>query len=243
MKTAAILCLVGLLFGCATAEDATRLNNRITSLSNELYQYRDEMNGRLSTVAKEDESIRRQLMSLYSSSDTREDKMKAILGKLDELEHQLQVYWSETKSEIAALKKAASTSQQIPKPGEVSFELAYKEAFEAFQKGAYEDALKRFSGYLETYPETGLVPNVYYWMGECYMNLKNYEKAILSFQEVVDKYPKSEKAPRALLSQADAFDRVNDKKSSITILKKVIELFPKSEEAAIAERKLRSLNL
>ena len=29
----------------------------------------------------------------------------------------------------------------------------------------------------------------------------------------------------------------------MTVLKKVIELFPKSEEAAIAERKLRDLNL
>jgi tol-pal system protein YbgF len=243
MKHIAILCLLGFLFGCATTEETVVLKNQITSLSNELYQYKEENNTKLSAVLRGDEQIRKQVLSLYTSSDNREDKMKAILGKLDELEHQLQMYWNETKGEIAALKKAAAAPQPVAKQPEMSLEAVYKEAFEAFQKGMYDDALKRFSGYLEAYPETTLVPNVYYWMGECYMNLKNYEKAILSFQEVIVKYPKSEKAPRALLSQADAFSGVNDKKSSITILKRVIELFPKTEEAAIAERKLRGLNL
>ena len=119
----------------------------------------------------------------------------------------------------------------------------YKDAFEAFQKDQYDEAIKRFSVFIESYGATPLVSNAYYWIGESYMNLKNYDKAILYFQETIDKYPKSEKAPRALLSQAEAFRLTNDKKSSITILKRVIELYPKTEEAIIAERRLRNSSL
>jgi tol-pal system protein YbgF len=120
------------------------------------------------------------------------------------------------------------------------YETAYKDAFDSFQKKSYEEAIRKFSAFVESHPGTPLVANALYWIGESYMSVKNYEKAILSFQELVDKYPKSEKVPRALLAQADAFNAVKDKKSSITVLKKVIELFPKSEEAAIAERRLRN---
>ena len=117
----------------------------------------------------------------------------------------------------------------------------YKQAFDAFQRGLYQDSIRTFSDFVRAYPDTPLAPNARYWMGEAYMNLKDEEKAIVSFQEIIDKYPNSEKAPRALLRQAEAFGGMGDKKSSTTLLKRVIELYPKSDEARIAERLLRNL--
>jgi len=173
------------------------------------------------------------------------------MGKIDELEYQLRTYWAETKNALAASKKPDdkpfSQTTQAQKPSQqavdVKYEDMYKDAFETFQKGRYEEAIKSFSAFIESYGATPLVSNAYYLIGESYMNLKNYDKAILYFQETIDKYPKSEKAPRALLSQAEAFRLTNDKKSSITILKRVIELYPKTEEAIIAERRLRNSSL
>ncbi len=233
-----------ILAGCASSEETTQLRNSIYSLNRELVQVREETARKLADLAKEDESIRKQLVSVYGATETRDDKIKAILGKLDDLDYQLKTYWSETKSEIAALKRTGVGQAKEPaKPANVNYEAAYKEAFDSYQKKSYDEAVKKFINFIETFPGTPLVPNAYYWLGESYVMLGNYEKGIVSFQEVVDKYPKSDKAPRALLSQADAFASAKDKKSSITILKKVMELFPKSEEAAIAERKLRSLGL
>jgi tol-pal system protein YbgF len=179
--------------------------------------------------------------------DDNKEKIKIIFGKLDELEYQLRMYFNELKNELNSLKKSGlapgtSTTTQRPTIAAPNkdYETAYKDAFDSFQKKSYEEAIRKFSAFVESHPGTPLVPNALYWIGESYMSVKNYEKAILSFQELVDKYPKSEKVPRALLAQADAFNAVKDKKSSITVLKKVIELFPKSEEAAIAERRLRN---
>lgn len=236
------LVMIG-MFGCASTEETTELKSSITSIYNEFNLYREETDKKLSNIVKEDENIRKQFINLSNSIDSREDNTKIIMGKLDELEHQLRTYWNETKSEINLLKKGGSKTQIVPQLGGTNYEAQYKEAFDTFQKGMYEDSIKKFSEFIESNAGTPLIPNAYYWIGESYIMLKNYEKAILYFQEIIDKYPKSEKAPRALLLQAEAFNSVNDKKSSITILKRVIELFPKTEEAAIAERKLRALNL
>lgn len=238
----AMLFIAVLLAGCASTEETALLKDNMSSVHNELIQFQNDTNRKLSDLAKEDAGMRKQLVNLYTATESKDEKIKSILGKLDELDYQLRTYWSETKSELAALKKTISASQGPEKSGEQGYEASYREAFDAFQRKAYEEAAAKFSSFVDTYAGTPLVPNAYYWLGESYLNMKNYEKAILSFQEVIDKYPNSDKAPRALLSQAEAFDDANDKKSSMTVLKKVMELFPKSEEAAIAERKLRGLS-
>jgi tol-pal system protein YbgF len=240
-------CVVLSISSCATSEETTRLARNISATDSDLGRYKNENDRRLSELAREDENIRRQLINLSTSLDDKNEKIKIIFGKLDELEYQLKMYFNELKNEISSLKKPGSTtpgipsSQRSPTTGpNKDYETAYKDAFDSFQKKSYDDAIKKFSAFVEAHPGTPLVPNALYWIGESYMSVKNYEKAILSFQELVDKYPKSEKVPRALLAQADAFNGVKDKKSSTTVLKKVIELFPKSEEAAIAERRLRN---
>ncbi|MBA4390509.1 MAG: tol-pal system protein YbgF [Syntrophus sp. (in: bacteria)] len=243
--------LIALLFGCATTEQTGQLQKSLVSLQSEILQLRQETDTKLSNMAKENEALSKQVVSIYSSVESRDDKIKIIMGKLDELEYQLRTYWAETKTILNTRKKTDNRPFAPQTPADKSanpaidgkYEDTYKDAFETFQKGRYEEASKKFSAFIESYGGTPFASNAYYWIGECYMNLKNYDQAILNFQEIIDKYPKSEKAPRALLSQAEAFRQTNDKKSSITILKRVIELYPKTEEAIIAERKLRNSSL
>jgi len=243
------------LFGCASTDEMPLLKNNIISISNDLNQFKSETNAKLFAIANEQESLRKQLTGVSTSVENRDDKNRTLLGRIEELDHQLQTYWRETKAEINGLKTGnikqpfidqptkTKANEIDPKEIDPKYEAAYREAFDKFQQGTYEDAAVKFSDFITAYPGTPLVSNAYYWLGEIYMNLKNYEKAIVSFQEVIDKYPKSDKASRALLSQADAFKNVKDEKSSKTILKKVIELYPKTAEAAIAERKLRNFGL
>lgn len=258
----AFLCLsiTAMLSGCASTEETDLLKRSLISNQSEFVQFKQETEAKLSKLTKEQEALSKQVLSMHTSVENRDDKIKNIMGKLDELEHQLRTYWAETKSITATRKKPADSQfpQQIPdsqktkatddKPvitqtTDGKYEDAYKDAFETYQKGQYDEAIKRFSAFLESHGNTPLASNAYYWIGESHMNQKNYEKAILYFQEVIDKHPKSEKAPRALLTQAEAFRLTNDKKSSITILKRVIELYPKTEEARLAERRLRSSGL
>ena len=196
-----------LLTGCATTDETSQLRRSINSLQSELFELRQETDVKLSKMSKENEAMSKQVVNMYSSMESRDDKIKGLMGKIDELEYQLRAYWAETKNALSAAKKPdnkpAGQTTQEQKPGQQAvdgkYEDMYKDAFEAFQKGKYEEAIKRFSAFIESYSTTPLVSNAYYWMGESYMNLKNYEKAIVQFQEVVDRFPKSDKAARAML--------------------------------------------
>ncbi len=200
-----------------------------------------EMKDLQKTVGSPEAGLRKQVVDLSVADENRDEKIKAILGRLDELESQLRAYWEDTKGQLKELKKAREetapprAARQRAAPEDV-----YKQGFDAFQKGAYEDAVPLFTQFVQQNPTAPLAPNAYYWMGESYMNLKAYEKAIVQFQEVIDKFPQSDKAARAMLRQAEAFAAIGDKKSSTTVLKRVIELFPKTEEARLADRTLRS---
>jgi tol-pal system protein YbgF len=227
----ATMLLFGIL-GCATTEDTMKLARNISATDTDLAQYKKEADQRFAALSKEDEAIRKQLVNLSSALDDQNDKIKILLGKLDEMEHR-----QHESGKKGTVQESPSTPLAVKNK---DYEVAYKDAFDAFQKKSYEESIQKFSAFIETNPGTPLIPNALYWLGQSYMNVKNYEKAILSFQELADKYPKNARVPRGLLAQAEAFSAVNDKKSSTTILKKVIELFPKSEEAAIAERRLRN---
>jgi len=254
MRIFATTCLLLLLVGCASTQETSQLRRNIAYTDQELSQLKAESAQRFVELSKEMENIRKQMFGLTAANDEREDKMRTIMGKLDELQHQLDTYWSETKNQFATLRRGGPVAPAGPGPAaaskatpaeekEEANDAPYREAFDMFQKGKYDEAVQKFLGFVQTYPRSSLVPNAYFWLGESCMMLKDYDKAILYFQELVDKFPKNAMAPKALLAQADAFSAMKDKKSSMTVLKKVMELYPKTEEAAIAERKLRNLTL
>ena len=250
-----LLCLI--LLGCASSQDVGDVRRDITTVYREFRTYRDSTDTRLAKLEKDMSALsqtvksvedlsRKQFLDLSMSLESKDEKIRTMLGKLEELESQLRTYWGETKGALKELKGGGETPTPQRRGTAVpqgNYEELYKQAFDAFQRGLYQDSVRTFSEFVRAYPDTPLIPNARYWMGEGYMNMKDKEKAIISFQEVIDKYPNSEKAPRALLRQAEAFGELGDKKSSTTLLKRVIELYPKSDEARVAERLLRGLGV
>lgn len=198
------------------------------------------------SVRSLEELTHKQFLDLSISLESKDEKMKTILGKLDELDSQVGTYWGETKGELKELKGAKTAESTAKEPCIATGRLrgtvqASLRCF--FPEGSLPGRNTSFLRVRAGLPDTPLIPNALYWEGESYMNLKDQEKAIVNFQEVITKYPKSEKAPRALLRQAEAYGGLGDKKSSTILLKRVIELYPKSDEAPIGERLLRNLGV
>lgn len=110
-----------------------------------------------------------------------------------------------------------------------------------YKSEKYEQALSGFKSFLELYPKSDLADNAQYWIGECFMALKQYEHAILAFQEVIKKYPNENKVPNAMLRQAIAMQEIGDPTSTKLILNRLIKAYPKSPEAEIAEKKLATM--
>ncbi len=258
MRVFPLLFVVLVLFGCASSGEVSQVRQDVTSVYSEQTSYMQKTDGRIARLEKQmndlqksvgspDSGLRKQVVDLSIASENRDEKIKQILGRLDEMDSQLRAYWEDMKAQLRELKKTTAREEGGPAASvggpaapTTNAEDLYKQGFDAFQKGAYKDAVPLFAQFVQQNPTAPLAPNAYYWMGESYMNLKTYEKAIVQFQEVIDRFPKSDKAAKAMYRQAQAFAAMGDKKSSTTDLKRVIELFPKTEEARLADRALRS---
>jgi tol-pal system protein YbgF len=242
-----VLLIALLAAGCASTGEISQVRQDVTSVYSEQTSYIQKTDAQLArleknmkelqnTIGTPESGIRKQVVDLSVAGDNRDEKIRTILGRLDELESQMRAYWEEVKGELREMRKSQGGT---PAASAATPEDLYKQAFDNFQKGAYKEAVAQFTEFIKKAPDSPLAQNAYYWLGESYMNMKAYEKAIVQFQEVVDKYPKSDKAARAMIRQAEGFAAIGDKKSSSTILKKVEELFPKTEEARLADRMLR----
>ena len=128
--------------------------------------------------------------------------------------------------------------EKVPKSNELEL---YETSLSFFRDGKFEQAMDGFKDFLKEYPKSDRADNAQFWIGECYMSLRQYEQAILAYQEVIKKFPKGNKVPNAMLRQAVAFLEIKDKTSSRLLLKKIIKQFPKSSEAKIAQTKLNSI--
>lgn len=75
-------------------------------------------------------------------------------------------------------------------PDEFSAQVALAYGHEAFGKGRYDEALRRYQGIVERYSQTDAAPESLYWTGVCeFKRTKDEQKIFEKCREVVRRYP------------------------------------------------------
>ncbi len=95
--------------------------------------------------------------------------------------------------------------------------------------------------FLETDPQSALVPNALYWIGESHYLDKNYPQAILTFKDVTRRFPKHHKAAAALLKIGMCYQMMGEKENATLYLRALLKDHPKSEPAPAARKLLAEL--
>lgn len=95
--------------------------------------------------------------------------------------------------------------------------------------------------FLDAEPNSALVPNALYWIGESYFVEKNYPQAILSLKDVTRRFPRHHKAAAALLKIGMAYQRLGEKDNAALYLRALVQDHPKSEPAPAARKLLKEL--
>jgi len=140
----------------------------------------------------------------------------------------------------AAKDPSNGTSRTAP-ASTLSDKEAYDLAQQHYGQGHYDVALTSFRLFLVQYPDSPLVPNAHFWMGECYVRAHDYERGIEQYEHVIRKYPKSAKAAPALYRKAMTFLALNNKEAAKSALRQLIADYPKSQDSQRARAKLASL--
>jgi tol-pal system protein YbgF len=210
---------------------------------------------RLSGRTEENENLIKQTVERdFNELDAMRTKVKDLSDRIAEMETSAKKQQEGPGLNVPTPPEKKVPEQVASKPGEAGREQPvtpeapknkqvedYDKALASYKQGKYAEAIDAFRLFLKTYPKSDRADNAYFWIGECYMGLKQYEQAILAFQDVIKKYPKANKVPNALLRQAQAFLEIKDKTSAQLLYKRIIKNYPGTDEAKLAQKKLQSM--
>ncbi len=122
-----------------------------------------------------------------------------------------------------------------------SAKVIYKKAQALFASGRYDEARARFSGLIDSYPDSSLADNAFFWSGEAYYAEKNFTEALDSFSAVVERYPHGNKAPDALLMMGLCNEKIGESEKAAVLFKRLVKEYSRSGAARIASKRLKAL--
>ena len=135
---------------------------------------------------------------------------------------------------------APAATTMIPQAGE---QAAYDTAFDALREGRYAESARRFSAFLEQFPQGELADNATYWLGESYYVTQNYQIALDTFRSLLANYPQSAKTQDAMLKVGYCLYELKQWGDAEAALNDVVARYPGSTVARLAQGRLRALRL
>lgn len=129
---------------------------------------------------------------------------------------------------------------QIPQAGE---QAAYEAAFAALREGRYAESARRFSSFLEQFPNGDLADNATYWLGESYYVTQNYRIALDTFRALLVQFPDSGKAADAMLKVGYCHYELREWAEAERQLNDVLARYPNTPVARLAQSRLNALRL
>ena len=148
-------------------------------------------------------------------------------------------------SEYASLAKTAlkEIEIEIKKPlGNPQKD--YEAALNLYFAGKITEAIEKLNFFIQNYPTSILMDNVFYWLGECYYDQDDYNTAISYFQKTLDNqfYDKEDpdyaKKDDAQLKLGICYYKLKNYPQAYLGFQKLIERYPQSEYISKAKEYL-----
>ena len=188
-----------------------------TVLPADIYTQLEEQNRIIADLTAKTEELTNQVAVLKEQMD----KMQADT----DLRFQEKEEKTDDKPDTKAEKSAEKADVKVEK---LTDKEAYDKAYNLLIKAKYPEAEQAFIAFLKDYPESNLVGNANYWLGETYYVRGQYEVAAGIFSDGLTKYEKSTKAPDNLLKLGLTMANLNKKEDACGFFKLMPEQFPKA---------------
>ncbi len=137
----------------------------------------------------------------------------------------------------AAAAPAAGAANAMPTDRD-----AYQQALDALKTRDYARAEATLREFPQRYPQSTLLDNAKYWLGETLYVQRRFEDALQAFQRVVREHPDSGKVPDSLLKAGYAEYELKKYREARDFLNRVVRQFPDSPAATGARERLARMN-
>jgi tol-pal system protein YbgF len=211
----------------------------------------NDLDGRLARIERV--LSNQSLLDLAQQIQSLQTDVRSLRGEFEELQHnssgvkdQQRGLYADLDRRLQALEAgvpvmaAAEGETALPMPTG-SDRMNYQAAFDLLKSGQYEKATAAFQKFLVTFPDSALVDNAQYWLGESYYVTRRYDDALKAFRTVVDKYPESRKLPDAWLKIGYTQYEMKAWKPARDALTRVQRDYPDSSAAPEAAKRLAKM--
>jgi tetratricopeptide (TPR) repeat protein len=192
------------------------------------------------------------LLDLSQRNDALQAEIRVLRGQLEELQNSLEKQRTQSRDlymdidkRVLSLETAKASAPVVaettPKQPQVSDTEAYQSAFNLLKEFKYAEAAAAFSQFLVVYPQSKLLDNAQYWLGEAHYGLKDFNLALRDFQGVLSGFPESLKLPDALLKLGYTHYELKNYKDARTALQQVVKQYPESNAAKLAQQRLAKM--
>ncbi len=208
-------------------QSLVNLSQNVDSLQQQL----NELRGDIQVLQHDQQLTVKQQRDLYSDLDKRLQKLELSLN---------------TASGTAAKNSAVSSAPSASSSGGMAMaggdQAAYQQNFNLLKQGRYEDAINGFTNFIQQYPQSPLVPNAEFWMGEAHYQMSDFPGALVNYQAVRQGYPDSNKAPDALLKIGYSQYEMQKYADARKTLESVIKQYPGTSVANLAKQRLQRMH-
>ena len=179
---------------------------------------------------------------LYAQIDAQNEVAQNLTSQLEEMSHKLATLTDQMNrmqqdtdfrfnhlNENKSSETVAESS--VPNEPSLSDKEAYDKAYNLLKDGKYEQAEQSFLSFMEKYPDSALLGNANYWLGESYYARGQYAEAAGLFADGFTKYKDNTKAPDNMLKLGLTMKSLGKKAEACTAFKGLANEFPKANEA------------
>jgi tol-pal system protein YbgF len=217
-----------------TSDIVSERTDNVRSTQANLWSEIESQRVQLATIKGRQEQLEFELQKLQQNNQNATQNLPRLQERLTRLEAQLQTVASQLGLELTETEAGVEikdTEEAGPQDERSTPDILYEQALKAFRESSYDKAQSLWDEFANNFPDHALVPNAYFWQGECFYQLGNFPQAVLKYQKVIEKFSDSNKYPAALLKQGLSFYELDKNKAGRIILQELINTFPKSAEA------------
>ncbi|HEX20155.1 MAG TPA: tol-pal system protein YbgF [Acidiferrobacteraceae bacterium] len=192
-------------------------------------------------LQKQIQQLRNQVEILTHEVKRLKKRQQVVLGDIDRRVSVLERGVATSPKSVTGNSTASAGAATVAVPGSANESKDYDTAFNLLKQGYYSRAAKAFSGFVRRYPNSALVSNARYWVGESYYVLRNFKLALTNFRKVLDDHPKSRKVSDALLKIGFTHYEMKNWGLARESLRQVVKRYPKSRNAKSAQIRLNKM--
>ena len=238
--------LVGVPFQAHALFEDADARREIIKLRKQIEEISSKIDSRAPLL--EQKADKKSLIDLIGDIEKLRSEIAALRGQLEVLSNELsnaqkrqKDFYNDLDQRLRKLEPQRLSIDGRDVEVDKAEQAAFDKALAEFKAGNHQASNQSFSAFLQRYPESGYLPQAYFWLGSTFFAQQECSKAIPAYQTVTTRFPNSQKAPEALLNIASCQLDLKDKGGARETLEQLLKKYPSSTAAGMGKERLAEL--